>query len=105
MGQLIQVEYRLILSETRDRVAFESPIPSGTELVNTALATETNRVSNTSPFEREDIMDDRFFAYSELMDPGEYVGTYTVRVTQAGNFGIPPSRAFEFYTPEVFGQT
>ncbi len=105
IGQLVRIQYRIILSEARDRVAFESFIPAGSELVNTVLATETKLVQNESIFEHEDLMDDRYFGYRALMEPGEYSGAYTVRFTQAGEFSIPATRAFEFYTPEVFGQT
>ena len=41
VGQLITVEYRMILGEDRDYVAMESFVPAGTEVVNTRLATES----------------------------------------------------------------
>ncbi len=105
VGQLVTYEYRLILSETRDKVAFESYFPSGAEAVNTNLATESGRVKKHTFFEREEYRDDRYFASIERLTPGEYVGTYTVRMTHPGEYLVPPTRAFEFYTPEVFGQT
>lgn len=102
VGQLVRVEYRVILSETRDKVAFESFIPSGAELINTRLSTETKRVKKNTFFDREDLFDDRYFAYAEVLEPGEYSGSYAIQFTHAGEFSVPPSRIFEFYTPEVF---
>lgn len=105
VGQLVRVEYRVIVSETRDKVAFESFIPAGSELINTRLATETKSVTSDTFYDREDLMDDRYFGYSEKLEPGEYSGSYAVRFTHAGNFMIPATRISEFDTPEVFGQT
>ena len=105
VGQLVRVQYRVILSETRDKVAFESFIPAGSELINTVLKTETKTVKKDTFFDREDLMDDRYFAYSTVLGSGEYSGSYAIRFTHGGEFMIPSTRVFEFYTPEVFGQT
>lgn len=105
VGQLLWVDYRLILAEHRDKVAFESFIPSGAEPVNTHLATETKTVNSDTFFDREEFLDDRYFGFAETLSPGEYRGGFAVRLTQAGKFEIPSTKAFEFYTPEVFGQT
>jgi uncharacterized protein YfaS (alpha-2-macroglobulin family) len=92
VGQLITVEYRIILGEDRDYVAMESFVPAGTEVVNTRLATESlATVSNaptaevsasvpyaqtspregssplTKPFTTEDFRDDRYFGYAHTL--------------------------------------
>lgn len=105
VGQLVRVEYRVILSETRDKVVFESFIPAGSELVNTRLATETKSVTSDTFFDREELMDDRYFGYSLVLESGEHTGSYALRFTHAGSFMIPSTRISEFNTPEVFGQT
>ncbi len=105
IGQLVRVEYRVILGETRDKVVFESFIPAGSELVNTRLATETKIVTSDTFFDREELMDDRYFGYSLVLDSGEHSGSYVLRCTHAGVFMIPSTRISEFNTPEVFGQT
>lgn len=99
------MEYRVITSEARDQVAFEAFIPAGSELVNTRLATETKAVTSDTFFEREDLMDDRYFAYRQELPAGEYTGSYALRFTHAGSYMVPATRISEFYTPEVFGQT
>jgi uncharacterized protein YfaS (alpha-2-macroglobulin family) len=105
IGQLVQVEYRVILGETRDKVIFESFIPAGSELVNTRLATETKTVTSDTFFDREELMDDRHFGYRHTLESGEHSGSYALRFTHTGSFMIPSTRIFELNTPEVFGQT
>ncbi len=110
VGQLLTVECRIITGEDRDYVALESLVPSGTEVVNTRLATETQVGADKvydweKPFGNEDFRDDRYFAYAQTLRAGDYTGSFTIRVTHAGEFMIPPTRVFEFNTPEVFGQT
>ncbi len=105
VGQLVRVKYRVILAETRDRVAFESFVPAGAEVVNTRLATESKIVAKDTFFEREEFLDDRYFGYSERLEPGDYEGSYVFRATHAGDYSVPPTRAFEFYAPETFGRS
>lgn len=105
VGQLVRVRYRVIAAETRDRVAFESFVPAGAEIVNTRLSTESKTVGKDTFFEREEFLDDRYFAYSEVLESGDYEGSYVFRATHAGSYGVPPTKIFEFYAPEVFGRT
>ncbi len=105
VGKLVLAKYRVITAEGRDRVAFESFVPSGTELVNSRLSTESKDASADSFFDREELLDDRYFGYSEYLSAGDYEGSYVLRPTHAGNFSVAPARAFEFYAPEVFGRS
>lgn len=105
VGRLVRVRYRVIVAETRDRVAFESFAPAGTELVNTRLATESKTVRKDTFFDREEFLDDRYFAYAEALEAGDYEGSYAFRATHAGSYSVPPTKIFEFYNPEVFGRT
>jgi uncharacterized protein YfaS (alpha-2-macroglobulin family) len=105
VGQLITVEYRLILAEDRDYVAMESFIPAGAEVVNTRLATESLLKKDDTPFTTDDYRDDRYFGYAQTLVAGEHSGSYTIRATHAGTFMTPATRVFEFNSPEVFGQT
>ena len=72
VGQLVLVRYRLVLPEARDRVAFETFVPAGAEVVNTRLATESKSVSEDTFFSREEFLDDRYFGYSESLSAGDY---------------------------------
>ena len=105
VGKLVLVRYRLILAEDRDQVAFESFVPSGSEIVNTNLFTESKDARKNTFFDHEELLDDRYFGSSRFLSAGDYEGSYVIRPTHAGTYAVPPSKAFEFYTPEVFGRT
>lgn len=105
VGQLVRVRYRVIAADARDRVAFESFVPAGAEIVNTRLSTESKTVNKDTFFDREEFLDDRYFGYSEVLESGDYEGSYVFRATHAGSYGVPPTKIFEFYAPEVFGRT
>lgn len=104
VGKLVYTHNRIITGEARDQVAFEGFIPSGSELVNPELKTENAQNKQTSIFEHEEWQDDRYFGTTRSLDAGVYSFGYIIRPTHAGNFGVLPSRAFEFYHPEVFGR-
>jgi len=105
VGQLVRVRYRVIAADARDRVAFESFVPAGAEIVNTRLSTESKTVNEDTFLDREEFLDDRYFGYSEVLESGDYEGSYVFRATHAGDYGVPPTKIFEFYAPEVFGRT
>ncbi len=73
VGELAYVETRLVTSEPRRQIAFESIIPSGSELVNTVFATETKGVvTKESFFDHEEFRDDRYFGTKETLESGDY---------------------------------
>lgn len=104
VGKLVYVSNRLITGETRDQVAFEGFIPSGSELVNPELKTEDQQNKLESLFDHQEWQNDRYFATVSSLDAGVYTFGYIIRPTHAGSYQLLPSRAFEFYGPEVFGR-
>lgn len=109
VGKLVYVHNRVITGEARDQVAFEGFIPSGAELVNPELKTESKDVAmqhlNNFVFEHEEYRDDRYFGTAPSLEAGVYGFGYILRPTHAGTYQLLPSRVFEFYNPEVFGRT
>lgn len=104
VGKLTYVYNRIITGEARDQVAFEGFIPSGSELVNPELKTENALNKQESIFEHEEWQNDRYFGTVPSMTAGIYTFGYIIRPTHIGTYQLPPSRAFEFYHPEVFGR-
>jgi uncharacterized protein YfaS (alpha-2-macroglobulin family) len=49
--------------------------------------------------------DDRAEAFASLLWDGVYEYTYVTRATTPGTFIVPPTRAEEMYSPEVFGRS
>ena len=64
----------------------------------------TGRAYEPSRFVRE-IRDDRVLFFVDHMAAGMYRYRYLARATTLGAFVVPPARAEEMYTPEVFGRT
>ena len=56
-------------------------------------------------FDHENLRDDRVEAFSSYLYGGTYDYTYVARATTLGEFVVPPAKAEEIYTPEVFGRT
>ena len=102
---LVLVYNKLVTSETRDQVALESYIPAGSEIVNTALATETKTVTDVATnmyIDRKELRDEMYFGWVRSLEPWIYNFSYTIRLTHSGDYKIKPTQASEFYTPEVF---
>ena len=104
VGKLVYAYNRIITGEARDQVAFEGFIPSGSELVNPDIKTENVQNKQETIFEHEEFQDDRYFGTLRSMEAGVYTFGYIIRPTHAGTYQLLPSRAFEFYHPEVFGR-
>lgn len=107
VGQLILVYNKLIVSEDRDKVAFEWFIPSWAEIVNPHFATSTakSREFANNFFDRTEYRLDRFFAYKTELNTWNYDFIYLMRATHSWIFNLKSSQIYEFYNPEVFGRT
>lgn len=110
VGKLVYTYNRIITGEARDQVAFEGFIPSGSELVNPELKTEnigrdvSQKRLYENVFDHQEWQNDRYFGTVSNMEAGVYAFGYIIRPTHAGTYQLLPSRAFEFYRPEVFGR-
>jgi alpha-2-macroglobulin len=49
--------------------------------------------------------DERAEAFTTLLWEGVYEYSYITRATTPGQFVVPPTKAEEMYSPEVFGRT
>lgn len=72
--------------------------------MNPDLKTENAQNRLSTIFEHEEYQNDRYFGTVRSLDTGIYSFGYIIRPTHAGTYQILPSRAFEFYHPEVFGR-
>ena len=115
-GARVQVHLTMLANNRRYHVALVDPLPAGLEIVNPALA-----VSGTVPqdptssdyrygwwgpwYEHQNMRDDRAEAFTSLLWDGVYEYTYIARATTPGTFIVPPAKAEEMYSPEVFGRS
>jgi len=117
-GARIRVRITMIADNRRYHVALVDPLPAGLEIINPALA-----VSGSIPqdpdssegnygwwwwgpwYEHQNMRDERAEAFTSLLWDGVFEYTYVARATTPGTFVVPPAKAEEMYSPEVFGRS
>ena len=56
-------------------------------------------------YEHQNLRDDRAEAFTTYLWDGVYDYSYVARATTPGEFVVPPAKAEEMYSPEVFGRS
>lgn len=114
-GTRVRVKITMVADNRRYHVALVDPLPAGLEIINPNLAvSESLPESNTEakPFfywwnqwyQHQNMRDSRVEAFTSLLWDGVYEYSYFARATMPGTFIVPPSKAEEMYSPEVFGR-
>ena len=117
-GARVRVRLKMVADNRRYHVALVDPLPAGLEIVNPALAVSGDVPQDpTSPdyrygwwwwgtwYEHQNMRDERAEAFAALLWEGVYDYTYIARATTPGTFVVPPAKAEEMYSPEVFGRS
>jgi uncharacterized protein YfaS (alpha-2-macroglobulin family) len=117
-GARVKVKINMVADNRRYHVALVDPLPAGLEIVNPALAVSQSIPQDaTSPdykygwwwwgpwYEHQNMRDDRAEAFTSLLWDGVYEYTYFARATTPGTYIVPPTKAEEMYSPEVFGRS
>ena len=117
-GARVRVRLTMVADNRRYHVALVDPLPAGLEIVNPSLAVSSSTPPNPSSpdyrygwwwwgtwFEHQNLRDERAEAFTSLLWDGVYEYTYIARATTPGRFVVPPSKAEEMYSPEVFGRS
>ena len=116
-GARIRVRLTMVADNRRYHVALVDPLPAGLEIVNPALAVSGSLPQDPdSPeyksgwwywpwYQHQNMRDERAEAFSTLLWDGVYEYSYITRATTPGTFVVPPAKAEEMYSPEVFGRS
>ncbi len=117
-GAKVRVRITLVADNRRYHVALVDPLPAGLEILNPALAVTADSavdpVSQESQrrswwwgpwYEHQNLRDERAEAFTSLLWDGVYTYSYIARATTPGQFVVPPAKAEEMYSPEVFGRS
>ncbi len=117
-GARVKVKLTMVADNRRYHVALVDPLPAGLEIVNPALAVSQSLPQDPgSPdfkygwwwwgpwYEHQNMRDERAEAFTSLLWDGVYEYTYIARATTPGKFVVPPAKAEEMYSPEVFGRS
>jgi uncharacterized protein YfaS (alpha-2-macroglobulin family) len=115
-GAQVRVQLSLTADNRRYHVALADPLPAGLEIINPELAVSSSSAL-TAPetsnrywwwgpwYEHQNMRDERAEAFTSLLWEGTYQYSYLARATTPGRFVVPPVKAEEMYTPEVFGRS
>ncbi len=127
-GDVVEVTLEVDATEARTWVAVSDPLPPGATLLGTGLgggsqlaarraaqtgtststgsatATETSAVLREAIPSYIEATADHWRGYFDLLPRGRHVMRYRMRLTNAGEFRLPPARAEAMYAPESFGE-
>lgn len=117
-GEMVNVRLTLTVPETAYYLLVEDYIPAGSEILDVSLKTsQQGSAPSFDPqlpfldgwgwwyFSTPQIFDDHIAWAASSLPPGTYQLTYTLVALQAGEFRVLPARAWQFYFPEVQGNS
>ncbi len=117
-GARVRVKIKMVADNRRYHVALVDPLPAGLEIINPALAVSGSVPQDPSDttvrygwwwwgpwYEHQNMRDSRAEAFASLLWDGVYDYSYIARATTPGTFIVPPAKAEEMYSPEVFGRS
>ena len=114
-GARVRVQLEMVADNRRYHVALVDPLPAGLEIVNPALAVSGDIPADPNDssrgywwwtwYDHQNMRDDRAEAFATYLWDGVYTYTYVAQATTPGTFVVPPTKAEEMYTPEVFGRS
>ncbi len=117
-GARVRVKLTMVADNRRYHVALVDPLPAGLEIINPALAVSGSVPQDPNDttirygwwwwgpwYEHQNMRDQRAEAFASLLWDGVYQYSYIARATTPGIFIVPPAKAEEMYSPEVFGRS
>jgi len=125
-GARIKVIVKFRVTTGRHHIAVVDYLPAGLEILNSAVAgTDMAGLSRTEDaagkkqeedfwswyrrsrnwWDHENLRDERAEAFARFVNAGEYSYIYFARATTEGEFIVPPAKAEEMYSPDVYGRT
>ena len=112
-----EVRLTLTLPEEMSYLIVEDFIPAGAEIIDTQLKTSQAEEIQYDPrdpfgngwgwwyFTDAQVYDDHVRWIGQRVPAGTYVLTYHLQAVQAGEYRTLPARAYEYYFPDVRGNT
>jgi hypothetical protein len=110
-GDILRVTLEVNASADMTWVVITDPIPGGATILGSGLgrdsqiATQGEKQSSGAGWPAfEERSFEAFRSYYEYLPKGTVKMEYTVRLNNAGDFTLPPSRVEAMYAPEMFGE-
>ena len=117
VGDVIETHLTLTLEHETYYLAVEDYIPAGAEVLNSSLKTSQQGLADynlADPFSEgwgwwyfnnPQIYDDHIAWTVDYLPAGTYELTYLLNINQPGEYRVIPAHAWEFYFPEVQGNS
>ena len=109
-GDVLRVTLALDAQADMTWVVIDDPVPAGATMLGTGLGRDEkiNRSGEKQDgrgwLAYEERSFEAFRAYYRYLPKGAFGVEYTVRLNNAGHFGLPPTRVEAMYAPEMFGE-
>jgi hypothetical protein len=117
-GDLVNVRLTLVVPETAYYLIVEDYIPAGAEILDPSLLTsQQGALGDSDPnqpfsegwgwwyFQDPQVYDDHIAWAVDSLPPGTFELTYTLVIVNPGEYRVLPARAWQFYFPEVQGNS
>ncbi|AGK50487.1 alpha-2-macroglobulin family protein [Burkholderia thailandensis MSMB121] len=110
-GDVLRVRVDIDAQSDMTWVVVNDPIPAGATILGSGLGRDSEAATQgegeKSPDSARPAFVERDFdgyrAYYDYLPKGKLTVEYTVRVNNAGTFGLPPTRVEALYAPSVYG--
>lgn len=108
-GDIVRVHLDINAQSDMTWVVVNDPVPAGATILGSGLGRDSEAATEgeKSPQGAWPAFVERGFdgyrAYYDYLPKGKLAVEYTVRLNNAGTFGLPPTRVEALYAPSVFG--
>lgn len=110
VGDVYRVHLDLEAQADMTWVVVDDPIPASASVLGNGLGRDSKLLTNGQKnkgwaypaFEERTLQ--AFRSYFEFVPKGKWSVEYTVRLNNAGEFQLPPTRVEAMYSPEMFGE-
>jgi uncharacterized protein YfaS (alpha-2-macroglobulin family) len=109
-GDVMRVRIEVDAQSDMTWVVVNDPVPGGATLLGSGLgrdsviATGTEKREGSAWAVYEERSFEAFRSYYGYLPRGKHVIEYTLRLSNAGRFSLPPTRVEALYAPETFGE-
>jgi uncharacterized protein YfaS (alpha-2-macroglobulin family) len=109
-GDVMRVRLEIDAQSDMTWVVVNDPIPGGATVLGSGLgrdsviATSTEKRAGTAWAAFEERSFEAHRSYYGYLPRGKHVIEYTLRLSNAGRFSLPPTRVEALYAPETFGE-
>jgi len=103
-GSRITINLSITNTSYKFYVAVVDHLPGGLESIGKSNSTKRGYYSR-DVWNHFNLRDDRTEIYADTLYSGVHTFSYTTRATAIGTFIVPPVKAEEMYSPEVFGRS